>query len=67
MQENPEPQRLQSGGIFAIIKGSNLEKGCACVEKIASFTINHLDLLPGIYVSRKDKAGEAVLTTLICG
>ena len=33
------------------------------MEKIASFTINHLDLLPGIYVSRKDKAGEAVLTT----
>ena len=30
------------------------------MEKIASFTINHLDLLPGIYVSRKDKA---VLTT----
>lgn len=33
------------------------------MEKIASFTINHLDLLPGIYVSRKDKAGDAVLTT----
>ena len=33
------------------------------MEKIASFSINHLDLLPGIYVSRKDKAGEAVLTT----
>lgn len=33
------------------------------MEKIASFTVNHLDLLPGIYVSRKDSAGSAVLTT----
>lgn len=33
------------------------------MKKIASFTINHLALEPGIYVSRKDKAGEAVLTT----
>ena len=24
------------------------------MEKIASFTIDHLKLLPGIYVSRKD-------------
>jgi S-ribosylhomocysteine lyase len=33
------------------------------MEKIASFTINHLELLPGIYVSRKDHMGEAVITT----
>ncbi len=33
------------------------------MEKIASFTINHLKLLPGIYVSRKDKFGKEVLTT----
>lgn len=34
------------------------------MEKIASFTVNHLDLLPGVYVSRKDKVGEgAVVTT----
>lgn len=33
------------------------------MEKITSFTVNHLDLLPGIYVSRKDTAGNAVLTT----
>ena len=33
------------------------------MEKIASFTINHLKLEPGIYVSRKDKVGEEVLTT----
>jgi len=33
------------------------------MEKITSFTINHLELLPGVYVSRKDKAGDAVITT----
>ncbi|MDO4328836.1 MAG: S-ribosylhomocysteine lyase [Lachnospiraceae bacterium] len=33
------------------------------MEKITSFTINHLSLLPGIYVSRKDQAGDAVITT----
>lgn len=33
------------------------------VEKITSFTINHLELLPGVYVSRKDQAGYAAITT----
>ena len=33
------------------------------MQKITSFTINHLKLLPGIYVSRKDKAGDTVVTT----
>ncbi|MFW2487725.1 S-ribosylhomocysteine lyase [Clostridium chromiireducens] len=33
------------------------------MEKIASFTINHLELLPGVYVSRQDKFGDTVLTT----
>ncbi len=33
------------------------------MEKITSFTINHLKLLPGIYVSRKDKAGAETVTT----
>lgn len=33
------------------------------MEKITSFTINHLKLLPGVYVSRKDRAGDAVVTT----
>lgn len=33
------------------------------MEKIASFTVNHLTLLPGIYVSRKDPIGAEVLTT----
>lgn len=36
------------------------------MEKIDSFTVNHLDLEPGIYVSRKDRLGpdkNVVLTT----
>lgn len=33
------------------------------MEKIASFTVNHIDLLRGIYVSRKDRVGDQVLTT----
>ena len=33
------------------------------MEKITSFTINHLLLQPGVYVSRKDPAGNAVITT----
>lgn len=33
------------------------------LEKIASFTVDHTRLLPGIYVSRKDKIGEETVTT----
>ena len=33
------------------------------MEKIASFTVNHLDLMPGVYVSRKDKVGAETITT----
>ena len=33
------------------------------MDKIASFTVNHLDLIPGVYVSRKDYIGKEVLTT----
>ena len=33
------------------------------MEKIASFTVNHLTLLPGVYVSRKDHVGSEVITT----
>ena len=33
------------------------------MKQIASFTIDHLRLLPGIYVSRKDHAGDSVITT----
>lgn len=33
------------------------------MEKIASFTIDHIRLQPGVYVSRKDQVGDQVITT----
>ncbi len=33
------------------------------MEKIASFTIDHIKLQPGVYVSRKDTIGKEVITT----
>lgn len=33
------------------------------MEKITSFTIDHIKLVPGIYVSRKDTVGKEVITT----
>ena len=35
------------------------------MEKIPSFTIDHLRLLRGIYVSRKDYLGDEVVTTFV--
>lgn len=33
------------------------------MEKITSFTIDHIKLQPGVYVSRKDTAGGTTITT----
>ncbi len=33
------------------------------MEKITSFTIDHIKLEPGVYVSRKDHVGQEVITT----
>ena len=33
------------------------------MEKIASFTIDHLKLKPGVYVSRRDRVGDETITT----
>lgn len=33
------------------------------MEKITSFTIDHIQLQPGLYVSRKDRVGEGTVTT----
>ena len=33
------------------------------MEKIASFSIDHIRLQPGVYVSRKDHVGDSVITT----
>lgn len=34
-----------------------------CMEKITSFTIDHIKLQPGVYVSRKDLVGSETVTT----
>ena len=33
------------------------------MEKITSFTIDHIRLQPGLYVSRKDRVGDSIVTT----
>jgi S-ribosylhomocysteine lyase len=33
------------------------------MENIASFQVNHLVLKPGLYVSRRDKFGDTIITT----
>lgn len=33
------------------------------MEKITSFTIDHIKLIPGVYVSRKDPVGDSIITT----
>jgi len=33
------------------------------MEKIASFQVDHLRLKPGLYISRKDRFGTAIITT----
>lgn len=33
------------------------------MEKITSFTIDHMKLVPGVYVSRKDPMGDQIITT----
>ena len=33
------------------------------MKKIASFTIDHIKLVPGVYVSREDNVGNEVITT----
>lgn len=33
------------------------------MKKIASFTIDHIKLMPGVYVSRKDRIGAETVTT----
>ena len=33
------------------------------MTKITSFTIDHLRLLPGLYVSRRDTVGKETVTT----
>ena len=40
-----------------------MQKEAYVMEKITSFTIDHIKLQPGLYVSRKDKVGAETVTT----
>lgn len=39
------------------------ERGNNFMDKITSFTIDHIKLVPGVYVSRKDYVGDHPVTT----
>jgi len=52
--------RIERGIIYLIPIIMRMETS---MEKIASFTIDHIKLQPGIYVSRKDHIGAEVITT----
>lgn len=41
----------------------NIRKAVITMKQIASFTIDHMKLLRGVYVSRKDKIGSETITT----
>lgn len=41
----------------------HVEKEMKIMKKITSFTIDHNKLQPGLYVSRKDQAGDTTVTT----
>jgi S-ribosylhomocysteine lyase len=45
------------------LKVNYLYLGGNYMEKIASFSIDHIKLQPGLYVSRKDHVGAEVITT----
>lgn len=46
-----------------MISTDGIETSVSGLQKIPSFTINHLLLEPGIYVSRKDPLGNEMITT----
>jgi S-ribosylhomocysteine lyase len=46
-----------------VIINKNYIKQEVLMKQIASFTINHMKLLRGVYVSRKDTVGAETLTT----
>lgn len=56
------PSRLQIRLILSIIMAHKKNKEIT-MEKITSFTIDHIKLTPGLYVSRKDLAGDTPVTT----
>ncbi len=58
---------LESAGALAVLdtpaEAADFILGSRKLEKIPSFTVNHLTLMPGVYVSRKDRLGAETITT----
>ena len=55
--------RPDYAGFIINFEKTNPERRIRYMEKIASFTIDHIKLQPGVYVSRKDHIGDEVITT----
>lgn len=53
----------QYNGIGEAGTANGLPERIPPMEKIASFTIDHIKLQPGVYVSRKDTVGSQAVTT----
>ena len=55
--------RMNKASSVINFEKTNPERRISYMEKIASFTIDHIKLQPGVYVSRKDHIGDEVITT----
>ena len=49
--------------VYLLKNNIMIREGENIMEKIASFTIDHIKLQPGVYVSRKDTVGAEIITT----
>ena len=64
LDQNRKPQYVPSRLIPTSKILKKTEREVFPLKKIASFTIDHIKLQPGIYVSRKDHIGADTITTL---
>ena len=63
LDQNRKPQYVPSRLIPTSKILKKTEREVFPLKKIASFTIDHIKLQPGIYVSRKDHIGADTITT----
>ena len=54
---------LENSNLCITTNSKTHERVYLIMEKITSFTVNHLKLIPGVYVSRRDIAGDCHITT----
>ena len=58
-----EFSNLENSTCVSTTNSKTHERVYLIMEKITSFTVNHLKLIPGVYVSRRDIAGDCHITT----